>query len=322
MSGLVYEPEYAKAIAPFANASSPVPTTALEMRAASNSLFSVVMPKVPPGDKIQQTSFTVRSYDGAEIELRRYATREHIEVSEPQPAVLAIHGGGFIAGNIDLSGGGCANTALAADRPVFAVAYRLAPEHPAPTGVEDAFAAFKYLVEHAAELNIDPARIGIKGKSAGAGVGAGMALMARDRAFSPPPAKLVLVYPMLDDRTKYPEDAAFLKLVVWAPERNNLAWGAYVGEDKAGKPDADVSPYAAPARAESLRGLPSTYIDIGTLDLFRDEALEFAQRLMKDDVEVEFHLIPGVPHAFDLVAVGSKWQVRAEEARAVALKSF
>ncbi|KAH7163384.1 Alpha/Beta hydrolase protein [Dactylonectria estremocensis] len=317
MSGLVYEPGYAKAIAPFANAPRPVSTTALELRATTDVFLSSVMPKIPAGDKIQQATFTVRSYDGAEIELRRYATREHLAAPEPQPAVLAVHGGGFIAGNVDICGGACANAALDGDRPVFAVAYRLAPEHPAPAGVEDAFAAFKYLVEHAAELNIDPARIGIKGESAGAGVGAAVALMARDRAFSPPPAKLILIYPMLDDRTEYPADAAFLKLASWTPEKNKLAWDAYVGEDR-----AEVSPYAAPARAESLRGLPPTYIDIGTLDLFRDEALEFAQRLMREDVEVEFHLLPGVPHAFDIVAVGSKWQVRATEARAVAMKSF
>lgn len=322
MTGLVYDPEYAKAIEPFANAPRTDPTTALEMRVGTDIFLSSVMPKLLPGDRIQQKIFTIQSYDGAELQLRRLAAPEHIAASTPQPAVLAIHGGGLVAGSAEMCTGLYARDALDGDRPVFAIGYRLAPEHPAPTGAEDAFAAFKYISEHAAELNIDPARIAVKGESAGGGLAAAVALMARDREFSPAPAKLIMVYPMLDDRTNPPADSGFLKLASWSPAKNRLGWGAYVGEEKVGKPDADVSLYAAPARAKSLRGLPSTYIDVGTLDLFRDEGLDFAQRLMRDDVEVEFHLLPGVPHAFDLVAVGSKLQLRASEARAAALRSF
>ncbi|KAK7420439.1 hypothetical protein QQZ08_010426 [Neonectria magnoliae] len=322
MTGLAYDPEYAKAIAPFANAPRPVLTTALAQRESTDALLTAFLPKPPPSDTIQQTTYTIRSSDGTELRLRRFATPEHLASPTPLPAVLGIHGGGFISGNIDICSGLYAQDALDADRPVFAVGYRLAPEHPAPAGPEDVFAAFTHLVEHAAELNIDPARIGVKGESAGAGLAAGVALMARDRGFSPAPAKLVLVYPMLDDRTTVPADAAFLKLASWSPDANALCWGAYLGEDKAGKPDADVSPYASPARAKSLRGLPSTFIDVGSLDIFRGESLEFASRLMREDVEVELHVYPGVPHVFDLLSVGSKLQRKAVELRAVALKSF
>lgn len=322
MTGLAYDLEYAKAIEPFAGAPRLAVTTALALREDTNAFLSAVFPKPPPSDIIQQTTYTIHSSDGAELRLRRFVTPEHLASSTPLPAVLAIHGGGYVAGNIDMCSGLYAQDALDADRPVFAIGYRLAPEHPAPAGVEDVFAAFTYLVEHAADLNIDAARIGVKGESAGGGLAAAVVLMIRDRGFSPAPAKLVLVYPMLDDRTSVPADAAFLKLASWGPEKNALCWDAYVGEGKAGKSDADVSPYAAPARAKSLRGLPSTYIDVGSLDIFRDEDLEFARRLMLEDVEVEFHVFPGVPHVFDCLSVGSKLQRRAAELRAASLKSF
>ncbi|KAF7554633.1 hypothetical protein G7Z17_g2812 [Cylindrodendrum hubeiense] len=323
MTGLAYDPEYAKVIEPFANSPrSAPPSTALEMRPGTDLFLSSFMPKFVPGGKVQQTIFTIKSYDGAELRLYRLATPEHIAASTPQPAVLATHGGGLAAGSAEVSLGMYAQDVLNGDRPVFAIGYRLAPEHPAPTAAEDAFAAFKYLSEHAKELNIDPARIAVKGESAGGTHAAAVALIARDREFSPAPAKLIMVYPMLDDRTNPPADSGFLKLASWSPHQNKLGWGAYIGEDNVGKPDANIPAYAVPARAKSLKGLPSTYIDIGSLDLFRDESLEFAQRLMREDVEVEFHLFPGVPHAFDLVAPGTKWQLRALEARTAALKSF
>ncbi|KPM38022.1 hypothetical protein AK830_g8514 [Neonectria ditissima] len=322
MTGLAHDPEYAKAIAPFANAPPRPLTTAQALRETTNGLLAAFIPPPPPASAVQQTAYTIRSSDGAELRLRRYATPAHLASPTPLPAVLSIHGGGFVSGNVDVCAGLCAQDALDADRPVFAVGYRLAPEHPAPAAPEDVFAAFTYLVEHAADLNIDAARIGVKGESAGAALAAAVALMARDRGFAPAPAKLVLVYPMLDDRTSVPADAAFLKLASWTPEKNAFCWGLYVGKDKAGKPDADVSPYAAPGRAKTLKGLPSTFIDVGSLDIFRDESLEFARRLMQDDVEVDFHIYPGVPHVFDLVAAGSKLQRRAVELRAAAMKSF
>ncbi|KAH6889354.1 Alpha/Beta hydrolase protein [Thelonectria olida] len=322
MTGLKYDPEYAKAIEPFANAPRSNPTTALEMRRGTNAFLRMVLPKPPPDTKIQETNFLVRSFDGVDIQLRRFATVEQISASTPQPAVLALHGGGLVAGDVDMCAGMYGQDALDGDRPVFAVEYRLPPENVAPAAVEDGYACFKYLLDHAAELNIDPHRIAIKGGSAGGAIAVGLVLLARDRELSPQPAKQILVYPMLDDRTTYPADTKFLKLASWSVDKNKLGWGAYLGEDRAGNPDADVSPYAAPARAKSYKGLPSTYIDVGTLDIFRDEGLEFARRLMVDDVEAEFHLWPGIPHAFEHVSVGSKWERRAAEARIAALRSF
>lgn len=196
----------------------------------------------------------------------------------------------------------------------FAVDYPLAPEHPAPAAVNDCFAALEWLSRHAVEMHIDPARIIVMGDSAGGGLAAGTALMARDKGLTPPIAKQVLIYPMLDDRTAYPDDWPTKTFLTWKAEDNVLAWDAYLGADKRGRGDADVSPYAAPGRVKSVEGLPSTYIEVGGLDLFRDEDMRFALRLAEANVEVEFHLYPGVPHGFEN-AIGSWVVTKALENR-------
>ncbi|RSL72068.1 hypothetical protein CEP53_001306 [Fusarium sp. AF-6] len=323
MATLRYDPEFAKALEPLrSKRPSAPPQTALEIRRNNDSLFDNMFPKAPSADIIQQTDYTIQSYDGAKILLRRFAKPEHLSVKEPLPAILAIHGGGFVSGSVDACAGLVASKVLAADRPIFAVDYRLAPEHPDPAPVEDSYAALKYILDHAAELNIDPKRVAVQGESAGGGIAAGLALLARDRELKPPIAKLLLTYPQLDDRTRHAKETEFLKFVTWSPKHNELAWAAYVGEDKAGKPEADVSPYAAPARAATYKGLPSTYVDVGTLDVFREENMEFVRRLLADDVEVEFHVWPGVPHVFEFLGAGTKWHVRATEVRVDAMKEF
>ena len=183
---------------------------------------------------------------------------------------------------------------------VFGVEYRLAPEYPDPTPVEDCYAALKWLSTHGAELGVDPSRIAVMGESAGGGLAAGTTLIARDRALEPPIKKQILVYPMLDDRSINSPSAAALDEFVYFPlDMSKICWECYVGKEKAGKSDADVSQYAAPARARNLRGLPSTYIDVGGLDLFRDECAMYATRLAAENVEVEFHLFPGLTHGFE-----------------------
>jgi acetyl esterase/lipase len=191
---------------------------------------------------------------------------------------------------------------------VFAVDYPLAPELKAPAQAYDCYQALEWLSSHAREMHIDPARIILYGDSAGGGLAAGLALLARDKGLHPPIAKQILVYPMLDDRTSYPADWPVSALLTWKAEDSVMAWDAYVGADKRGREDADVSPYAAAARAESVEGLPSTYIDTGGLDLFRNECIQYAQRLAEANVEVEFHLYPGVPHGFESAA--GAWVVK------------
>jgi acetyl esterase/lipase len=176
---------------------------------------------------------------------------------------------------------------------MLAVDYRLAPEHPHPVPVEDAYLGLRWLHEHAAELGVDPARIAVMGDSAGGGLAAAVALLARDR-HGPALARQILVFPMLDDRTA--PDPELAPFATWGYEDNLTAWTALLGEQVGGP---GVSPYAAPARAADLAGLPPAYVEVGQLDVFRDEDLAYAQRLSAAGVDVEFHLHPGAPHEFD-----------------------
>lgn len=298
----------------------------MELRAGLEPLLHTLFRSLPYPQEIQETKFEIESLDGARIGVSRFATSEQVASpgeGEPlRPAVLNIHGGGMVSCSVEIFAPAIARSATRAGVQMFAVDYRLAPEHPAPAAVGDCYAALRWLSAHAAELHIDAARIALLGDSAGGGIAAGTALMARDRGLDPPLAKQVLIYPMLDDRTAYPPDWPGWEFVTWNRADNDLGWNAYVGADKRGRRTGDdVSIYAAPARAEDLAGLPSTYIDVGSLDLFRDECLDFATRLAKANVEVEFHLYPGVPHGFES-ATEISWTKRALENRFTALRMF
>ncbi|PKS07126.1 hypothetical protein jhhlp_005726 [Lomentospora prolificans] len=322
MSSLRYDPEFAAFMAAVpATPEKPVFTNVLDLRAWTDQLLYTIFRMAPTPPTVQSKEFTVPSYDGAGIKVVRYAEAEVLARTEPQPAIVYFHGGGMVACSVDTFGPAIARNASASGVVFFGVDYRLAPEHPAPAGVEDAYAALKYVSDHAAELNIDPKRIALQGDSGGGCIAAGAALLARDRALSPPVAKQILIYPMLDDRTFLDKDAELNKFLTWQYHESVLAWNALLGEDKAGKPEAEVSEYAVPARNKSLRDLPPTYIDVGGLDLFRDENIEYAGRLAKADVEVEFHLWAGLPHGFEGAATTSIVK-RVLESRTKAMQSF
>ncbi len=180
---------------------------------------------------------------------------------------------------------------------MLSVDYRLAPEHPYPTPVEDAYAALTWLHEHAAELGVDPARIAVMGDSAGGGLAASLAILARDRG-APAIARQILIMPMLDDRNVVP-DPHIAPFALWSYADNVTGWGALLGAAAAGR---DVPATAAAARVTDPTGLPPAYIEVGQLDIFRDESLTYALRLAQAGVEVEFHLHPGVPHEFESLA--------------------
>ncbi len=213
------------------------------------------------------------------------------------PALLHLHGGGYVMGSA--AGGDAEKAALAAELAcvIASVEYRLAPESPHPGPVEDAYAALRWLHEDAALLGIDRARIAVGGESAGGGLAAALALLARDRGA----IGLVfqhLMYPMLDDRTVTAEPHPFTGELVWTRDDNRFAWTALLGGEPGGP---DVSPYAAPARATDLSGLPPAFIAVGTLDLFIDEDIDYARRLIRAGVPTELHVFPGAYHAFDQV---------------------
>jgi acetyl esterase/lipase len=162
--------------------------------------------------------------------------------------------------------------------------------------VEDSYAGLAWLASNARDLGVDPARIAVMGDSAGGGLAAGAALLARDRGT--PVARQILIYPMLDDRTTVP-DPALVPYAGWSYDDNYTGWHALLG-DAIGGPG--VPEAAAPARARDLAGLPPAYIEVGELDIFRDEAIEYARRLSAVGVSAELHVHPGCPHGFDRVA--------------------
>ncbi|KAM0327677.1 hypothetical protein ACHAQA_005971 [Verticillium albo-atrum] len=292
---------------------------ALEIRAWSEKFMGLWLAPSPEG--VFETKIPVTSYDGATITLHRFTTKEIAEAPQPQPAVVHVHGGGMISGSVSLFAPVVSRYVAETGLPFFSVEYRLAPENPGVGPVTDVYYSLKHLSAHAAEWNIDPARIAVMGESAGGGLAAGAALMARDLALAPPLAKQVLVYPMLDDRTTLPERSPVGDLYVWGAAHNTTAWRAVLGADKAGDPAADVSVYAAPGRAEDLAGLPSTYVEIGGVDLFVGETIAYVGRLAAADVEVEFHLLPGLLHGYDGFNTLS-WAKKSLEAKVRALKSF
>ena len=218
------------------------------------------------------------------------------------PVLLWMHGGGFVGGRVDwdsflinpmVSAVGCC---------VVSVGYRLAPETAFPGAIHDCYAALKWVHENGSELRVDAKRIAIGGLSAGGGLAASLGLMARDRGEVDVKFQLLL-QPMLDDRhATEGYDHPFAGEYVWRKEYNHFGWSALLGHE----PGRDgVSPYASAARAESLAGLPPTFINVGAIDLFVEEDIEYARRLMRDGVPTELHVYPGACHAFQGIAPGS-----------------
>ena len=310
------DPEVAAALAPLAAqtaTTTPPPVgDVTTRRAALEGFFRYGDAAQPIPDGVKSTDHQMTTPDGTTIRLRWYARSD--APTEPGPAAIHLHGGGMIGGSVDLFDGTVARYVAASGTPMLAVDYRLAPEHPHPAPVEDAYAALVWLHEHAAELGVDPARTALFGESAGGGIAAAVALLARDRG-GPSIARQILVMPMLDDRTATP-DPQFAPFATWSWDDNSTGWRALLG-DAAGGPDTPA--YAAPARAEDLRGLPPAYIEVGQLDIFRDEDLGYALRLGQAGVDVEFHLHPGVPHVFDVIAFDTDVARRAVADRVRAL---
>lgn len=201
--------------------------------------------------------------------------------------------------------------------PMLVVDYRVAPEHPHPTPVEDCYAALRWLATNAASLGVDPARLAVMGDSAGGGLAAAVCLLARDRG-GPAVAQQILIYPMLDDRAATP-DCSLLPYLTWTYDDNVTGWGALLGADAGSE---SVSPYAAPARATDLSGLPDTYLDVGDLDIFRSEDISYATRLADAGVPTELHVYPGCPHAFEALAPSAGVSKRALSDRVRRLRSL
>jgi acetyl esterase/lipase len=216
-------------------------------------------------------------------------------VPRPLPALLWIHGGGYVQGSPEADDKKVKTIVGEVGCAAISVDYRLAPESPFPAGVEDCYAALSWAHAQADALGIDRRRIAVGGSSAGGGLAAALALLARDRGQLPVAFQLLLV-PMLDDRTATMDDPQpYAGEFGWTRTNNRFGWTSLLGQAPGGE---DVSPYAAPARARSLAGLPPTYVGTGALDLFIEEDLEYARRLMRAGVPTELHVYPGAYHGF------------------------
>jgi acetyl esterase/lipase len=187
---------------------------------------------------------------------------------------------------------------VAHDAVAVTVEYRLAPEFPDPYPVEDCYAALVWTAEHAVEFGIDADRLMIAGVSAGGGLAAGCALLARDRG-GPKLTGQVLLCPMLDDRDRTVSSAQYEGIGLWDRASNVMGWTALLGERRA---TDDVSIYASPARATDLSGLPPAFIDCGSAEVFRDEDVAYATALWAAGVQAELHVWPGGFHGFDMIA--------------------
>jgi acetyl esterase/lipase len=267
-----------------------------KMRAQLKEMYAHLGANLPAASQIERRERLVPGpKDAPDVRVLVYT---HKDGGDGRPAYLYIHGGGFVMGTAGMAES--SNRALAAELGcvIVAVDYRLAPETIFPGNVEDCYAALKWLYAHAAALDADPNRIAIGGESAGGTLTAALALLARDRK-EVPIIHQQLVYPGLDDRTaSIPDSHPYTGEFGWTRERSHFAWKSILGHEPGGP---GVSPYAAPARAERLEGLPPAFIGIGSLDLSLEQNLEYARRLTRAGVPVELHVYPGAYHGSDMM---------------------
>jgi acetyl esterase/lipase len=266
-----------------------------ELRALPKKLFSDMKMTPVPGVTMRR-AVAPGLEGGPEVPLLVYLPERQ---AAPRSALLHIHGGGYVVG--DAESERVWSEWLAAELGCVVVApdYRLAPETPHPGPIMDCYAGLKWLHDQAALLAVDRKRLGVYGASAGGGLAAAVALLARDRQEIPLCCQC-LQCPMLDDRTAVTADPnLFAGEYAWTPADNYFGWASLLGHEP-GLPD--VSPYASPARAADVAGLPATFIWVGALDLFVDENIEYARRLIRAGVPTELRVYPGVTHGNVLVA--------------------
>lgn len=240
------------------------------------------------------------------IPVRIYRPRRH----ERGRALVYMHGGGFTAGDLDIDDQRCRLLARDARCLVVSVGYRLAPEHPYPTPLEDCYAALQWVAEHAGELDVHPDHLGVAGCSAGGALAAGIAQLALDRG-GPVISMQMLLYAVLDTTT------GLAALDEETRADVNRMWDRYLGKLRSTRPA-----YAAPASRADLTGLPPAYIAAAEFDTFRDQSTAYAQALSSHGVPAELHVWPRVPHAFDQFVPEATISRRALEEQAKAIIGF
>ena len=281
-----------------------------ERRNVINSLIRMMTAELPPIDNIVIEDRNIAAPDALlELVVRIY---KPTRISGSHPGILFIHGGGMIMGSIETENHKAAMLCETIQSIVVSVEYRLAPENPYPAQVQDCYEALVWMSKNASELGLDTDRLAIVGGSAGGGLAIATALMARDQEF-PNLSFQMANYPMIDDRNETPSSKEITDVGIWDRKANIEAWDWYLGGKNADE-------YAAPARAIDLSGLPPTFIDVGELDLFRDEDIEFAKRLLQAGVTTELHVYPGAYHASESFAPEAELSKQIWTKRIEALK--
>jgi acetyl esterase/lipase len=267
-----------------------------------------------PDDRVETEDHEIPGPDGApRVKARTFRPAGS---EGTLPALLYIHGGGMVIGSIETEDALTRSYCLEVGCAAVSVEYRLAPENPHPAPVEDCYAALVWMAANAERLGIDPDRIGVYGGSAGGGLAAGTALLARDRG-GPSVAFQMLLYPMLDDRCETPSGHEVETIGVFDGWASREGFQALLGE-RWGTPEVDA--YAAPTRATDLTGLPPTWLDVGELDALRDEGIDYASRLLQAGVATDLHITPGCFHASEVFVPEAAASQRIIAARIGALR--
>lgn len=306
MNDSIQRPPYdSELVAGLAGRPAEIPVTAENLERIRQTEVVPPIETVIEGRPLRLTDLTLTAHDGAELTLS--VLERTGSTARNRPAIFWTHGGGMVAGHrwVDSR----LLTAWVEEFDVVAgtIEYRLAPEHPDPVPVEDCYTGLTGFAARAAEFGFDPERLIIGGGSAGGGLAAGVSLIARDRG-GPALAGQLLICPMLDDRDRTVSTLQFSGTGLWDREANRFGWGALLGSRAGGD---DVSPYAAPARAENVSGLPPAFIDAGSAEVFRDEDTAYASAIWAAGGEAELHIWAGGFHGFEAVAAARVSQAAA-----------
>jgi len=281
-----------------------------ERRGVLTDFLAEAHASLPVNENVLSKELAIPRSDGAgELTLRIFRPAAD---AVARATIYYIHGGGLLLGSIGDDAPLCEMLCETLDTVVVAVEYRLAPEHPYPAGLNDCVQGIHWLRDNAQRLALDTSRFAIYGGSAGGNLAIATALVLRDRG-GLPLCFVAAPYPMLDDRNETPSSFEITDVGIWDRDANLEAWNYYL----AGK-TADA--YAAPARAEILSGLPPIFMDVGEVDLFRDESIAFAARLLQEGVPTELHVYPGAFHASEIFAPEAALSARIWARRIEALQ--
>ncbi len=290
---LKLDPEIAATFATFASQGAavepPAPGDVLGLRSYTEMSLGGVFGLFPDTPDVSSTDQETLGEDGGTVPMIWHEKKG----AAKGPAVVYVHGGGMVAGTAPLYKRLTAYYTQLSGIPFLSVDYRLAPEHSVHGLGKDVVAGIEWLIANADRLGVDPSRISIMGDSGGGGVGAAAAIIARDKGIAL--ARQILIYPMIDDRNTVP-DPLLVPTALWSYEANHTAWTAVIGGAPGG---TDVSPYLAPSRLKDFAGLAPAYIEVGELDIFRDESIVYAQKLLAAGISCELHVHPGAPHGHD-----------------------